>query len=761
MAIIERIQRLKHPGTLSDFRWHSEMANFGRYNSIYGWNGSGKTIISRLLRAIEMRTPVDFDVVLRINGRDFSGSDFDQINTQVRVFNRDYVQKNVFPVSGDDMAPILVLGEDNVEKQKVVERLKNLHAKAEDRLHHAEVKKDNATGVLDQHCVDRGRAIKDTLRSSGKSRYNNYNKSNYRRRADEMQSNDNATRYRLSDGDREKYLDLHHRPTPKAKINEIVHKLPDVSMHAKEVSRLLETTVVSSAIQSLKEDDTLSTWVYKGLHLHRERNSDRCLFCEQPLPEDRLLQMEAHFNAEYERFLNSLDDQIDRLERTLREAENVPLPLETAFDDQHSEQYKAASRELMEASKTVGDFLRSLVNNLRQKKGRPFRRFALDGYVPVVPTDVVERVNRVVRAHNRACDKFETRIKQARQSLEDDLVQGSIEEYRRLLRDASRENSAVAQASKEVERIVESITLLEREIVEHRRPADELNEDLQRYLGHRELQLSVKKTGYEIVRDGASAQDLSEGECTAIALLYFLKSLQDRNFSLSRGVVVLDDPVSSLDSNALYLAFGFIRQRTQAAAQLFILTHNFTLFRNVKNWFHHMKGQRRTDVNRKPARFYMLECRFNGSHRSSILCPLDPLLEQYDSEYHYLFSRIYSEAHRTSAASLEENYILPNMARRLLEGFLAFRQPQIAGELWRKLEVIDFNQAAKFRILRFVHAFSHADSIGEPEHDPSLLAESRPVLRDILNIMEHLDADHFEAMVELTQGSVQNADSAQ
>ena len=175
-----------------------------------------------------------------------------------------------------------------------------------------------------------------------------------------MQSNDNATRYRLSDGDREKYLDLHHRPTPKAKINVIVHKLPDVSMHAKEVSRLLETTVVSSAIQSLKEDDTLSTWVYKGLHLHRERDSDRCLFCEQPLPEDRLLQMEAHFNAEYERFLNSLDDQIDRLERTLREAENVPLPLETAFDDQHAEQYKAASRELMEASKIVGDFLRSL-----------------------------------------------------------------------------------------------------------------------------------------------------------------------------------------------------------------------------------------------------------------------------------------------------------------------------------------------------------------------------------------------------------------
>ena len=758
MAMIERIQNLKHAGTLSHFRWPSDMADFGRYNSIYGWNGSGKTIISRLLHAIETRTPVDFDVVLRINGRDFSGSDFDQINTQVRVFNRDYVEKNVFPVSGDDMAPILVLGEDSVEKQKVVERLKKLHDKAEDRLHQAEVNKNNATRVLEQHCVDRGRAIKETLRSSEKSPYNNYNKSNYRRRADEMQSNVTASRFRLSDSDRKKHLDLHLRPTPKAKIAEIVHKLPDVSSHAKKVSSLLETTVVSSAIQSLKDDDTLSTWVHKGLQLHRERDSDRCLFCEQPLPEDRLLQMEAHFNAEYERFLNSIDDQIDKLDTASRVAENVPLPSETAFDDQFAEQYKAASQALMETYKTVGGFLRGLVINLKKKKGRPFRRFTLDGYVPEVSTDVVERVNRVVREHNRACDKFDTRIKQARKSLEDDLVQGSTEEYSRLLRDVTRKTLAVSQASKEIERIDESITLLEREIVEHRRPADELNEDLERYLGHRELQLTVKKTGYEIVRNGASAQNLSEGECTAIALLYFLKSLQDRNFSLSRGVVVLDDPVSSLDSNALYLAFGLIRQRTEAAAQLFILTHNFTLFRNVKNWFHHMKGQSRTDTKKRPARFYMLECRFNGSHRSSTLCPLDPLLEQYDSEYHYLFSRIYSEAHHTSAASLEKNYILPNMARRLLEGFLAFRQPQTAGELWKKINAIDFNQAAKFRILRFVHTFSHADLIGEPEHDLSLLAESRPVLRDILSLMEHLDPDHFMAMVKLTQGSMPNDD---
>jgi wobble nucleotide-excising tRNase len=114
---------------------------------------------------------------------------------------------------------------------------------------------------------------------------------------------------------------------------------------------------------------------------------------------------------------------------------------------------------------------------------------------------------------------------------------------------------------------------------------------LKRYLGHSELQLSVEETGYAITRAGVRAEGLSEGERTAIALLYFLKSLEDRDFDLAHGVVVLDDPVSSLDQNALFAAFGFLRARTQPAGQLFILTHSFLLFRLTREWFSHLKGQ--------------------------------------------------------------------------------------------------------------------------------------------------------------------------
>ena len=220
---------------------------------------------------------------------------------------------------------------------------------------------------------------------------------------------------------------------------------------------------------------------------------------------------------------------------------------------------------------------------------------------------------------------------------------------------SSKSQLATTCASEEVKKLEREIAQLEQEIVEHRRPATELNEDLKNYLGYGELQLAIKETGYEITRNGDPAQSLSEGETTAIALLYFLKSLDDRRFDSAKGVVVLDDPVSSLDANALFLAFGFIRERTQDSAQLFILTHNFTFFRNVKNWLHNMPRQRSPQVSRRPARLYMLEWHFatNTGQRLSTLRELDPLLEWYESEYHYLFARIYRESQKATTALTE------------------------------------------------------------------------------------------------------------
>ena len=68
---ITRISRLHDCGVFRDFTWPADLPTFGRYNLIYGWNGSGKTTISKPLRALETRTPpVNGEVTLSINGAD-------------------------------------------------------------------------------------------------------------------------------------------------------------------------------------------------------------------------------------------------------------------------------------------------------------------------------------------------------------------------------------------------------------------------------------------------------------------------------------------------------------------------------------------------------------------------------------------------------------------------------------------------------------------------------------------------------------------
>ncbi len=709
--------------------------------------------MSRLFRALQNRAiPLTGKAILWIDGREVCSEDFPQETEPVRVFNRDFVAESVFPAGGGDLPYIFVLGKENIEKQKEVDHLKVYLEKENSDLIKFQSKEKDAERALDRFCIDRARLIKDTLRASGTNPYNNYDKAHFRINADEMAASGNATAHCLSEEDRDKLLSQ-HRATPKPKVREVTYSLPDFGAITSEVSEILGVTVVSAVIQVLKDDPPLSNWTRQGLRLHRDRNKEKCLFCEQPLPEGCLARLEAHFSDQYEELMQRLGVKIGELQKMSSEVSQLRIPYRAELYENIAEEYQRAAQRLEKTLKEVQQFLNAAVEVLECKKNRVFERMLFECALPPVDVDAAGRLNTVIDKHNQMCGEFDDKVRDARDRLAWDMIATTMEEFIKLRDGAKRAKKDIINAKENATRIAEEIDRLERNIVEHREPAEELNKDLQKYLGHQELSLEIKDTGYQITRNGDPANSLSEGEMTAIALLYFLKSLQDKSFNLKQGIVVLDDPVSSLDMNALYLAFGFIRERTKNAGQLFIFTHNFTFFRQVRNWFHQIKRQRSKDLTKRPARFYMMNCIGDGHQRCSEIAPLDPLLEEYESEYHYLFARIYRYFYNPLPAGLENNYILPNIARRVLEAFLAFRMPQIAGDLWEKLKNIDFDEAKKLRILRFVHTYSHADMVTDPEHDPSLLAEAPSVIKDLLELIKDQDREHFTAMEKLAKPS--------
>lgn len=755
MNQIEKIIRVRDIGVFRSFDWPAILLPFGRYNLIYGWNASGKTTLSRVFRDLELkRVPGDGYVSLCVDGREVTGDSFPEATIPIRVFNRDYVNESVFRRDGGNLPPIFVLGRESAEKQQKIEKLNGALADAQAELLRRREQKRASESKLDGLCIDRAKVIKDTLRSSGSNAYNNYDKAAFRSRAEKMVKDGDSASWLLTEADRENLL-LQHKASPKQKLPSTTYRLPDLPTIFNAGSRLLAATIVSEVIDSLRKDPNLSDWVRRGLKLHQDRHAQSCLFCEQSLPEDRLLTLQAHFSEEYENLQRRLDDQIDELSNMSRAAASLDLPKRAELYEDLVAEYEQAEQEVREATAAVQTFSESTIAKLNAKKTQTFDSVPLDLVVPWINGAAINRINAVIQRHNQACDDFQKRVSDARRRLEADNVAGALFEFRKLKSEIGTSDSLAAAAEAETTRLNADIESLEREIVQHRRPAEDLNQDLCNYLGHDEIRLEVKDTGYTITRNGVSALKLCEGEMTAIALLYFLKSLQDRGFDLKRGLVVLDDPVSSLDANALYLAFSYMRERTRGAGQIFILTHNFTLFRQVRNWFHHLKGKAKKD-----ARFYMLACSRENGQRCATVQALDPLLEQYESEYHYLFARIWETARNSSPTTLEKCYLIPNMARRLLEAFLAFRHPDASGELWRKMQAVEFDEPKKLRILRFLHTYSHDDAITEPQHDPCLLREAPAVLSDLLELIKSEDAAHFSAMEHLVSVGSDREDEA-
>ena len=755
---IQRIDRLRNHGVFRDFAWPTDLLDFGKFNLVYGWNGSGKTTISRILRDLELRCePEQGEVLLTVYGRDMRASDFVNASVPVRVFNRDFVAENVFPVTGGDVPPILILGEENIEKQKQLDDLREDLSQVRTSLQIARNDQKKSERALDSHCVTSGGLIRDLLRGPVGNPYNNYDKRNYARRSEAMITDGGRDKHLLPDTEREGLVKQHQAPV-KRPVETLAYEEPDLGSLKTKAVNLLSVSVVAKTVQSLSDDVEVSDWVRQGIGLHNERGASVCLFCAQPLPDQRISDLEQHFNAAYQDLMDSLDD-LDGEVRVSSEALLAVVPPNSALlNERLVDDYEAAMQGLEGYRTQVTEYLSSLANAISKKRLHPFGPVSLPiGDLQPPDNNLIPDLSRVIDENNQECASHTEITAKARKRLEDGAIADRLDEYQSL-KDALAAYPPVIQGHIDQEQtLVSDMAKLEAEITEHRAPAEELNDDLRKYMGHNELQLEIKDNGYAISRNGSPASQLSEGETTAIALLYFLKSLTDRRFNFTDGVVVLDDPISSLDSNSLYSAFGLVQNRTKDAGQLFILTHNlthnFTFFRQVRNWFRHLPGQNKKNVNARPAHFYMLGCLADQKGRYSRIQPLDPLLERFESDYHYLFANVVQGASSVTS-ELEANYMLPNLARRLLESFLAFRQPDISGDLWRKMQNVDFDEAKKTQILRFVHSYSHNDVIAEPEHDSSLLGEASTVLSDLLDLIRSEDESHYLGMTNLiTQGT--------
>lgn len=766
---VKRIARIERYRIFRDFTWPDALPDFARFNLIYGWNGVGKTTLSGVFSYLQSKQIMtEGRVDWLFEQRTVSSANIGNEQTPaVRVFNRDTVARSVFESSQGSLPPVYYLGQDSAEKQAQIEQLQVKLVDLERRKVELEGRQSSAIRRFDAFCTDQARAIKNLLTAQG-SEFNTYNAARFKQRADELLA---SPQLRLSEADIDRLTSI-KSASAKDPIAVPSSNYPDFLDLNQKVSQVLEKTVVAATLAELTENPQLSVWVRTGLHLHTgEQQRDTCSFCNQIIEPQRLEQLEAHFNDAFERFLAEISDLLNQVKATKTFIEKLPIPEKHLLHEHLIASYDSEVQSLKQQTYLVLTVLGNIVKALEAKAANPFKKLELrefliggngeyqeasklriffeilntvgSAFSVAVGKSAFDNIRRLIQQHNQHSEKFTAEQRQARFALEVEEVNKALESFSNQSEELQGLASQKLAVNIDILETSKTIKQLNVEIRQHSAAADELTNDLVSYLGREELKFTTHAGGYNITRNGQPALHLSEGERTAISFIYFLKSLQDSSFNLQQGVVVIDDPISSLDANSIYSAFGFMKARIKDAGQVFVLTHNFTFFRQVNNWFNYVRPK-------ADAGFFMLNPIIQDGKRTAVLSQLDPLLRNYESEYHYLFQTILKASRLPDDTTMAAFYGMPNVARRLLETVLAFKLPDKAGDLNKQLEEVShFDAGKKARIIRFTHSYSHLMGISEPQHDLSILSESKAILTDVLALIRAVDDVHYEKMLRM------------
>lgn len=445
-----------------------------------------------------------------------------------------------------------------------------------------------------------------------------------------------------------------------------------------------------------------SDWVREGRTFY-EVSEGVCPFCQQSTTETFANSLNEYFDEAFETDSKAIEElstnyktEADRIEQQI--AEIIATP--PNFLD--AEKLKA-EKDLFDSRVTIN------VQRLAGKKREPSQLVELESLsnVSTAIKTLVDETNALVAEHNKMVanlsqERSELRTQVWKYLLEMEL-KSDLAAYRQSRIDLDKAVAAletkIKEAKTEKERMQGEIRQLERQTTSIQPTIDGINALLSSF-GFRNFSLAKGEDGasYKLVRpDGSDAKTtLSEGERSFVMFLYFyhlLKGSDSESGITTDRVVVFDDPVSSLDSDILFIVGSLIKGLFDEARagsgqikQVFVLTHNAYFHREVT-----FNSRRPRDGAMKDETFWVVRKR--GLLSELEKCPSNPIKTSYEL--------LWSEVRRSDRS----NSTIQNTLRRILENYFkitgGFDLDKLCGMFAGKEKMI-------YRSLcSWVHAGSH------------------------------------------------------
>ncbi len=710
-------------------------------NFVYGANGCGKTTISNL---IQEKTDIKF--------KDSSIKWKNDLPIKVLVYNKSFRDRNF---GKGKLSGVFTLGEATADQIKAIEdkteELKALKAegiqkretleklKADKEVAESEFKEATWTKVYKKYETEFKEAFTGTLQ-----------KETFKNKL-LQESTLNTTALQTIEKLREKSKTIFgQQPQPIHQITQISYdRISEIELNViwKKIIVGKADVEIAKLIQRLNIND----WVNQG----REYIQDEtCPFCQQQtITENFQSQLESFFDETYLKDIKSLKDL--KQEYNLM-TQNLVNELNTIESNQKSlgsskldtDKFSAYLKTLISQNAANSEFLLNKV----KEPSRSIELIPLTEQLDFI-SELIKSANSEIRKHNDIVSNYSTERSNLIKSIWRYLVEEYKNEIASFITKINGLEKGIENLEKQRKEKLEEYNKLDFEIkklsknVTSIQPTiNEINRILKSYGFLNFAIVPAKEKGfYQIEReDGTIAETtLSEGEITFITFLYFLQlakgGLSEDEVNNER-VLVIDDPISSLDSNVLFVVSTLIKEIIKSIKaelgsikQLILLTHNVYFHKEVS----FIDGRTNTC---KKTNYWILRKndRVTGIQSFGINNPIQ-------SSYGLLWQELKSEEVKSSLT-------VQNVMRRIIENYF-----KLLGKIGDDELILKFPTKVEQEICRslisWINDGSH--SINDDlfiELQDRTIELYKKVFKDIFVLTNH--EGHYNMMMNLNEETV-------
>lgn len=559
------------------------ISDLKKINFIYGVNGTGKTTITKFIYNPDEL--IYKDCLLKWKS---------DIKLKALVYNKDFRERNF---SKGNIDGVFTLGQATREQIEDLEKKQGELKIIKSNL----LKKKEA---MDKLISDKEAYIDEFKETAWQKIYKKHEtnfkeafvgvmkKDSFRNRLlDETSSNTNDLI--TIDVLKEKAITIFGKPPENISLIQDItfDRILEIENNAIWGKKIIGKTDVD--IAGLIQRLNLNDWVNEGRAFLQ--NDSTCPFCqEKTITNDFRRQLDDYFDETFTKDIQSVKDYSEEYNRLLSNLINELSQIETREKENGS---KLKLETFSANLKTLSNQYISNKTLLENKLKEPSRSINLIKIKEQLESikQLIDDANREIIKHNDIVNNFNSEKEKLIKAIWKFIVEENKTDIEIYNKKANGLQTGIDALRTDFQLLKENWTNLDKEIKESSKnvtsvqpSVDEINKTLKSY-GFLNFQIVPSTSDinqYQIQRENGDLADstLSEGEITFITFLYFLqlaKGSTTEDTITEERILVVDDPISSLDSNILFVISSLIKELIKEIKedkgnirQLILLTHN-------------------------------------------------------------------------------------------------------------------------------------------------------------------------------------------